>query len=176
MASNSHYSQVIVACRCSLEGRKLMFEVRRFALAVAAAFLALGTAALSVRAEVLTVNCSSSFLVRPELVQCEGAAQFGFQSDGPGTTYAVMLKAPTTHCSAVKYVVWRGDGSPMTNPAQALGQTQLLNPGQSGWVRVGNDLARGLQVVRITAYGQVGGCNRGTMGSWAVDASPTIIP
>jgi hypothetical protein len=152
----------------------VMLGVRRFALA--AAMLALGAGGAPAQAEVLTVNCSSSFRVLPELVQCEGAAQFGFQSEGPGTNYAVMLKAPTTHCSAVKYVVWRGDGSPMTDTSQAFGQTQLLNPGQSAWVRVGDGLARGLQVVRISAYGQVGGCNTGTMGSWAVDASRTVAP
>ena len=90
--------------------------------------------------------------------------------------YAVNLRAPSTHCSAVKYYVWRGDGSPMIDFRQALGSTDYLNPGQSGWVRVGNSLARGLQVVRISAFGRVGGCNTGAMGSWAVEASSTIEP
>ena len=127
-------------------------------------------------AERLQVNCTGSGQVLPGVVSCDGAAQFGFQSEGPGQMYVVQLMAPTTHCSRVKYIVWRGDGSPMVDFRTALGQTEFLDPGRSSWVRIGNQLARGLQVVRITAVGQVGGCNTGAMGSWAVDAVSSIEP
>ena len=57
-----------------------------------------------------------------------------------------------------------------------MASTDVPGPGQSSWARVGKALARGTQSVRITAIGEIGGCNIGQMRSSAVDAASGIEP
>lgn len=116
-------------------------------------------------AETFTVVCNSAGQV------CDGTAMLRFNSDGPGVEYGVTLKAPTTHCSAVSYLVYSNDGQ-----RRFLGRTQFLNAGQWSYVSLGSNLARGRQSVLIGAEGQVGGCNTGRVQSWGVDAAASIVP
>ena len=98
--------------------------------------------------------------------------RFSFQSEGPGTQYALKITAPPTHCSAVNYQVYA-----TYDLNRLLGRTQnFLEPGQSEIVPVGNDYARGLQVVAIRVLGKVGGCNQGRMSGWSGLVELVIIP
>jgi hypothetical protein len=98
--------------------------------------------------------------------------RFSFQSEGPGTQYGLKFTAPPTHCSAVNYQVYA-----TYDLNHLLGRTQnFLEPGQSEIVPVGNDYARGTQVVAIRVLGKVGGCNQGRMSGWSGLVELVIIP
>jgi PhoPQ-activated pathogenicity-related protein len=116
-------------------------------------------------AETFTVACNSTGQV------CDATATLRFNADGPGVEYGITLKAPTTHCSAVSYLVYSNDGQ-----RRLLGRTQFLNAGQWSYVSLGSNLARGHQTVLIGAEGQRGGCNTGRLQSWGVDAAASIVP
>jgi hypothetical protein len=111
------------------------------------------------------INCRSSGQV------CDTTMPLEFNSDGPGSEYAIQVKAPTGHCSAVRYftMIAQGDGVRIV-------QSEFLNAGQSSYLSLGNNLPRGRHSVTIGAVGKVGGCNTGRLGSWSVDAQATVIP
>lgn len=125
----------------------------------------------------LSVQCAASDQIRtgrPDLVYttCFGDAQFRFQSEGVPNSYGLKFTAPTMHCSAVNYQVYA-----TYDPNRLLGRTRdFLEPGQSEIVPIGNDLARGLQVVNVRALGKVGGCNTGRMSGWSAMVEVVIIP
>jgi hypothetical protein len=121
--------------------------------------------ATAVSAETFTVECTAAGQL------CDRTATLNFTSDGPGTEYAVTLKAPRTHCSAVRYLVYSNDGQ-----RRLLGSTNFLNAGESGYVFLGSNLARGSQSVLIGAEGRVGDCNVGSLRSWGVDANAYPVP
>jgi hypothetical protein len=125
----------------------------------------------------ISVQCAVSDQIptgRPGLVYttCFGDAQFRFQSEGVPTAYGLKFTAPTMHCSAVNYQVYA-----TYDPNLLLGKTRnFLEPGQSEIVPIGNDFARGLQVVNVRALGKVGGCNTGRMQGWSATVEVVIIP
>lgn len=114
-------------------------------------------------AEYLSTTCTSTGQF------CNREVPFSFSSDGPGAQYAIRLQAPAGHCSAVRYIL-------VSSNKRTLGSTGFLNAGESNWVPVGNNLARGVHRVSILAEGTTGGCNVGRLQSWGVDASATLIP
>lgn len=136
---------------------------------ILAASLAIAPLALPApaSAESFTVTCSSSRLngIRTE---CTGHAIYAFDSAGPASNIGIELTAPGTHCSKVSYAVWTQNGRGF------FGQTKTLNPGQSFTVGLGDGFDAGIQRVRITAIGFVGGCNQGAMHSWGVDARAVL--
>ncbi len=111
----------------------------------------------------LSATCTSSGQ------NCNRRLPFTFNSDGPGAEYAVTLKAPATHCSAVRYTLVSRNGD-------ILGGTGFLNAGESTLVSLGDNLAKGRQTVFIQAQGKIGGCNSGRLGSWGVEATSTVVP
>jgi len=131
------------------------------ALAVlAGSFLGL-TAGVSARP--LTANCTS------EGQLCDATIPLSFTVDDPRAEYGISLKAPASHCSEVRYIVF--------DPSQTrMGATQFLRAGESSYVSLGRNLARGQQRVFIGAEGKVGGCNRGRLASWGGEAYGGIIP
>ncbi len=116
-------------------------------------------------AETFTVECTSTSQL------CNRTATLNFNSDGPWIEYAVTLKAPRTHCSAVRYLVYSNDGN-----RRLLGRTTFLNAGESSYVFLGSNYARGSQSVLIGAEGWFGGCNTGRLHSWGVDARVYPVP
>lgn len=134
------------------------------------AFAALGTMSIlgfatAVSAATFTVACTSTSQL------CDRTATLNFISDGPEIEYAVTLKAPSTHCSAVRYLVYSNDGQ-----RRLLGRTTFLNAGESSYVFLGNNYARGSQSVLIGAEGWIGNCNTGRLHSWGVEAHAYPVP
>lgn len=127
-------------------------------LTLAIATTAILTVPQVAKAELLTANCTSQGQA------CNSVASMGIASDGPGAVYQLRLQAPGGHCSAVRYIVYGGDGRPLAQP------TAFLNAGQSAVIPLGNNLVRGRHTVFIGAEGIVGGCNTGRLLSWGVDA------
>ena len=103
---------------------------------------------------------------------CFGDATYSFQSDGIPTAYGLKITAPSTHCSSVNYQVYA-----TYDRNRLLGRTRnFLAAGQSEIVPIGNDYARGLQVVAIRALGITGGCNQGSMSGWGALVELVVIP
>lgn len=138
-------------------------------LALSAVALSPFAAPAPALAENFVVTCSASRLngIRTE---CTGHAIYAFSSSGPDANIGIELTAPTTHCSKVAYQVWSENGRGF------LGQSKTLNPGQTFTAGIGDGFAAGVQRVRITAIGFVGGCNTGVMQSWGVDARAVLLP
>lgn len=125
----------------------------------------------------VSVQCAASDALPPAgpnlvYTTCAGEAKFQFQSDGIPTAYGIKFTAPSTHCSAVNYQVWA-----TYNPDLMLGRTRnFLEAGQSEIVPIGDDFARGLQIINVRALGKVGGCNTGRMSGWSAIVEVVIIP
>ena len=125
----------------------------------------------------VSVQCAASDQLPPAgpgliYTSCAGESKFQFQSEGIPTAYGIKFTAPSTHCSAVNYQVWA-----TYNPDLMLGRTRnFLEPGQSEIVPIGDDFARGLQVVNVRALGKIGGCNTGRMSGWSAMVEVVIIP
>jgi hypothetical protein len=125
----------------------------------------------------ISVQCTYSDQLPPAgpgliYTTCAGDARFSFQSDGVPTAYGLKFTAPTTHCSAVNYQAYA-----TYDVNHLLGRTRnFLEPGQSEIVPIGNDFARGLQVVTIRVLGKVGGCNTGRMSGWSATVEAVVIP
>ena len=134
------------------------------------------TASAGERGQV-SVQCTYSDQLPPAgpgliYTSCAGEAKFQFQSDGIPTAYGIKFTAPSTHCSAVNYQVWA-----TYNPDLMLGRTRnFLEAGQSEIVPIGNEFARGLQVINVRALGKVGGCNTGRMSGWSAIVEVVVIP
>ncbi|QZZ21631.1 hypothetical protein J5X98_03995 [Leptothermofonsia sichuanensis E412] len=137
----------------------------KYVIPLALSALSIFGFATAVSAENFTVECTSTSQL------CDRIATLNFNSDGPGIEYAVTLKAPRTHCSAVRYLVYSNDGN-----RRLLGRTTFLNAGESSCVFLGNNYARGSQSVLIGAEGWFGGCNTGRLHSWGVDAHAYPVP
>ncbi len=137
----------------------------RFFLAATLALLT--SPALADRIE---VTCASSSPYIQDTTICDTLGSFSFQSDGPEVPFFMTLTAPATHCSDVSYLIFR-PGDP-----NAIGSTTRMAPGQSQNVEIGNGFGPGTAQVDIGAIGYVGGCNTGSIGSWAVDASAAPVP
>lgn len=124
----------------------------------------------------VSVQCAATDALPPiggnVYTTCFGDAQFKFHSDGVPTAYGLKITASPMHCSAVNYQVYA-----TYDPNLLLGKTQnFLEAGQSEIVPIGNNFARGLQVVNIRALGKVGGCNTGRMQGWSGRVDVVIIP
>jgi hypothetical protein len=83
-----------------------------------------------------------------------------------GSYLSINLNAPTTHCSPVKYYV--------ILPDEIINTDRFLNPGQSTAIplRITNP---GTYAVKIAAEGKTGGCNVGSVLSWAVGVSTSVV-
>ncbi|MBP6012091.1 MAG: hypothetical protein KBA31_07675 [Alphaproteobacteria bacterium] len=142
----------------------------------ATALIALAAVPASAGQTRVEVTCAASDALPPAgpglvYTTCAGQQQYRFQSDGIPTSYGIKFTAPPTHCSDVNYQVYA------TYEDRLLGRTRaFLAAGQSEIVPIGNDFARGLQVVNIRALGKVGGCNQGRMHSWAALVELVVIP
>lgn len=132
--------------------------------------LSLAVMAEPAMADRITVTCASSTPYLNSSTICGTTGRLQFRSDGPEVRFFVTLKAPSTHCSDVAYLVYR-PGSTV-----ALGTTSRLAPGHSQNVEIGAGFGPGTAEVEIGAIGFVGGCNTGAIGSWAVDASAAPVP
>lgn len=145
-------------------------------LAIAAALVASAPTVAGERGRI-SVNCLASDQLPPAgqgliYTTCAGETQFRFQSAGVPTNYGIRFTAPSMHCSAVNYQVYA-----TYNPNLMLGRTRdFLEPGQSEIVPIGNDFARGMQVINVRGLGKVGGCNQGRMSGWSADVEVVIIP
>ena len=98
-----------------------------------------------------TILCTSSGQ------KCNKYAKVALPPGAP-RYWAVTLRAPSAHCSSVKYRVTRKNGD-------QLGRTQYLAGGKSGLVKVPADIS----IIRIYARGKKGGCNVGKLPSWGVE-------
>lgn len=134
---------------------------------LAATLTLLANPALADRIE---VTCESSTPYIQDTTLCGTMGGLSFQSDGPEVPFFVTLTAPATHCSDVAYLVF-SPGNPV-----ALGTTTRMGPGQTQTVEIGSGFGPGAAQVEIGAIGFVGGCNTGSIGSWAVDASAAPVP
>lgn len=94
---------------------------------------------------------------------CDAIVPFTFQADGSARRYVMRLTAPRTHCSSVAYRVHA------TRASVQYGGTAPLAPGESSAVFAGSDLPAGPHTIWVSAIGVVGGCNGGSMHSWAAD-------
>ena len=137
----------------------------RFSLAAILALLA-----GPVLADHIEVTCESSTAYLGDSTICGSTGTLAFHSDGPEVPFFVTLTAPPSHCSDVAYLFYR-PGDP-----NALGTTTRLAPGQSQIVEIGAGFGPGAAQVEIGAIGFVGGCNTGTIASWAVEASAAPVP
>jgi len=114
---------------------------------------------------------------RPYNVQCTSTGQFcdrtvqvNFTSDGPGTEYGVVVKAPATHCSDVSYLVFDSQG-------RLIGSTDFLAPSRVyNYLSLGRNVPRGSQSIFIGAIGRNGGCNQGQLTSWGVEVTVSPVP
>lgn len=104
---------------------------------------------------------------------CDGHLAVTVHSDGPGILYGLELTAPASHCSPVHYLA---QSQASTQLHGLLGRTDALQAGQSGWVPLGDSLARGNHTFYVSAMGLVTGCNTGVMHSWGVSWRAIIVP
>ena len=109
---------------------------------------------------------SRTLLCAGDSQRCEEAATWplrtGFEDD-----YFLRLTLPVKHCSPV-YLDVEFDG-------RLLGSSGLLDPGRTTVLTLGK-VTKGNHVVRISALGRVGGCNRGQLQSWGIDLALSNNP
>ena len=137
-----------------------MEDTMNYKTAISAAFLMLSAQTQLAAAETLRVNCLANSQ------WCSENKLYTFQSESIDYTYSIKIKTATSHCSDVKFHILSGDGT------IEYGTTPWLAAGQLGIVPIGNNLARGAQVVQIRTLGRRGGCNTGRIGSWQAQVWP----
>jgi hypothetical protein len=120
-------------------------------------------------AETLTVICKTSEPWADGQQLCRPAVEYRFKSAGPGTAYKIRAKAPTTHCADVSYKFDLILGTTLRTVASAR-----LAPGASEEIWFGDGIPAGEHKLEIYGFGYTGGCNTGTIGSWAIDV--TVVP
>ena len=91
--------------------------------------------------------------------QCAEAATWPFRTDF-NDTYYLQVQISPKHCSPL-YLDVELDG-------HLLGSSGLVNPGQQKTLKLGK-LSKGSHVLRLSALGALGGCNRGVLRQWGVD-------
>jgi hypothetical protein len=74
--------------------------------------------------------------------------------------YYLKVSIPSKHCSPL-YLDFELDG-------RFLGSSGLLGPGLTEVLALGR-VSKGSHVLRISAFGREGGCNRGALNGWGVD-------
>jgi len=92
--------------------------------------------------------------------RCEEAATWPMRTDF-SAKYYLTLTVPAKYCSPF-YLDVELDG-------RLLGSSGLLGPGRSVVLSLGK-LSKGNHALRLSALGTEGGCNRGVLQSWGVDA------
>ena len=143
--------------------------MKAFSIGSALALGCLALFAAPALAERITVSCTGTVTFNGAAL-CDQMGVHNFTADGPEVPMFVRVTAPSTHCSKVSYVLFRDDRD------EQLGFTGPLGPGETQNVQVGAGWAAGANRVRVGAIGHVGGCNQGTLQSWAVDIAAAPVP
>ncbi len=138
-----------------------------FRLSVVATLTLFASPALAERIE---VTCASSSPYISDTTICDTRGTLIFQSDGPEVQFFLSLTAPASHCSDVSYILYR-PGNP-----NAVGFTTRQAPGETQNIEIGTGFGPGEVSIEIGAIGYVGGCNTGTIGSWAVEVNASPVP
>ena len=97
---------------------------------------------------------------------CDEAATWPLQTEFD-EEYFLRLSVPDSYCSPV-FLTVEIDGV-------RRGTSGLLGPGKSEVLALGR-LPSGEHLLRVTALGSKGGCNRGSLRSWGVDLSLSNNP
>ncbi|MEN9217216.1 MAG: hypothetical protein Q6K90_07825 [Gloeomargarita sp. HHBFW_bins_162] len=91
-----------------------------------------------------------------------------FNSEGRQVRYGITLRAPTTHCSPIKYFT--------VNNSWEWIETEVLHPGQQASLLLGRGFSPGSHTIQIGAMGIPQGCNTGRLGSWGVQVTVYPVP
>lgn len=112
------------------------------------------------------VTCLPTDTTAGGLTLCSNFATHRFTaSQGDRGNYLVSLRAPSSHCSPIMYVVYLDVADGGTTPFFY----GVLHPGASATRLI--RAAAGQHVLSIGAYGDtgLGGCNTSGLQSWSVD-------
>lgn len=114
-----------------------------------------------------TVDCPSNTPGPwPGSMFCSEGKMLAFTPPTPATEMILTIKAPSTHCSQVTYLINRLPGS-----SEPIATLKELKPGERKRVKLGADWNDGENFLTISAIGHVGGCNTGVLGSWGAETA-----
>lgn len=135
---------------------------------LALSVVSLAMLALPALAESFVVECTSN-APGPEAgsMFCNQGKMIEFTSPGPDAEMLLTIKAPSTHCSDIAYIINSFRSS------EAIAVTPRLMAGEGKEMSLGTGWEAGSQFLTIAAIGYTGGCNTGVLGSWGGEVSVT---